>query len=294
VQSCLAQAYLIAGRLHDAIDAGERALNTFESLGNLWWAVRTISHLAPAAIALGEWDKGLNYCRRAIEHGATVNDIRLRVIGLWRMGATYIQQGDAERGVRCCDEALALGPLPYDAAMAKGPRGYGQIKAGPVDAGIADLSEAVAWLKNSRLLYTPQRFSLWLAEGHLHRGDRAAALSLIEDVIESSRTTGYVHFEGVARWLKGECLALEDPAAAEASVDAAIEILERIGARNDLARAAVTRAALRQAAGDPITAQQLIDEAEAIFHELGTLDEPVRVEAARAALRGGSPIGFLA
>jgi hypothetical protein len=73
-----------------------------------------------------------------------------------------------------------------------------------------------------------------------------------------------------------------------------MEILGRIGARNDLARAMVTRAALRQGAGDLITAQQLLDEAEAIFRELGTLDEPARVEAARAALRRGQPIGFLA
>jgi tetratricopeptide (TPR) repeat protein len=90
VNSCLAQAYLIAGRLREAIDAGERALARFESLGNLWWAVRTISHLSPAANALGEWHRSLSYCRRAIEHGTTLNDRRLKVIGLWRVGVTYI------------------------------------------------------------------------------------------------------------------------------------------------------------------------------------------------------------
>ena len=42
-------------------------------------------------------------------------------------------------------EALALGPLPFDGAMAKALRGYGEIKAGLVDAGIADLKEAVTW-----------------------------------------------------------------------------------------------------------------------------------------------------
>ena len=68
-ESCLAQVYLTAGRLREAIEAGERALASFEALGNLWWAVRTISHLSPAAIALGEWDRSLKYCRRAIEYG---------------------------------------------------------------------------------------------------------------------------------------------------------------------------------------------------------------------------------
>ena len=91
----------------------------------------------------------------------------------------------------------------------------------------------------------------------------------------------------------GECLATEAPASAEPYVETAMEILERIGARNDLARAMVTRAALRQAAGDLTTARGLLDQAHAIFHGLGTLDEPRRVEAARAALDRGAAIPLL-
>jgi uncharacterized protein YjbI with pentapeptide repeats len=87
-----------------------------------------------------------------------------------------------------------------------------------------------------------------------------------------------------------ECLAPEDPASAERHVMTAMQILGRIGARNELARAMMTRAALRQAAGDPITAQQQLDQAEAIFRELGTLGEPVLVEAARAALDSGAAV----
>ncbi|MBV9816507.1 MAG: hypothetical protein JO229_12235, partial [Alphaproteobacteria bacterium] len=48
-------------------------------------------------------------------------------------------------------------------------------------------------------------------------------------------------------------------------------------ARSELARAMVTRAALRQAAGDIAAPRLLLDEAAAIFQELGTLDEPTRV-----------------
>jgi hypothetical protein len=176
--------------------------------------------------------------------------------------------------------------------MAKAVRGYGKIKLGLVDSGIADLSEAVTWFANSRLRYTHARYSLLLVEGHLRRGDRAVARPLIESLIETSRTLGYLHFEGTACWLMGECLAPEAPAAAEPYIESAIGILERIGARNDLARAMVTHAALCQAAGDPAAARELLDRAHAIFRELGTLDEPARVEAARAALDRGTPIGL--
>ena len=102
-----------------------------------------------------------------------------------------------------------------------------------------------------------------------------------------------MQLEGVASWLLGECLASDAPASAERHVEKAIKILARIGARNDLARAMVTRAALRQAAGDTPGAHRLLDEAQAIFKTLGTLDEPARVEAARDALDRDAPIPLL-
>jgi tetratricopeptide (TPR) repeat protein len=243
-------------------------------------------------MALGEWEASFSYCRRALEYGAALEDLRIKVVGLWRMGATHVYQGDSKQGVQYCDEALALGALPFDAAMAKALRAYGKIKLGLVDSGIADLSEAVTWFQNSRLRYTHARYALLLAEGYLRRGDRVVARSLIESLIETSRTLGYLHFEGTACWLLGECLAPEDPAAAEPYIETAMGILERIGARNDLARAMVTRAALRQVAGDIAEARDLLDQADAIFQAIGTLDEPVRVAAARAALDRGGPIGL--
>jgi len=165
---------------------------------------------------------------------------------------------------------------------------------GELDAGIADLDEAVAWLANLRLRYTYALYGVWLAEGHLRRGDRSVAQDMIEDVLRTTRSTGYLQLEGVASWLMGECLASEASASAERHVEKAMAILARIGARNDLARAMVTRAALRQVAGDSLSAQRLLDEAQAIFKKLGTLDEPARVDAARAALARGTPIALLA
>ena len=291
-ESCLTQVYLFLGRLREAIETGERALASCEALGNLWWACRTIWQLQPTAMALGEWDRSLEYCRRALDYGEVLKDHRIKVVGLWRTGAVHVRRGDAERGVQYCNEALVLGALPFDAAMAKAVRGYGQIKMGELDAGIADLDEAVAWLANLRLRYTYALYGVWLAEGHLRRGDRSVARDMIEEVLRTTHSTGYRQLEGMACWLMGECLAAEAPTAAEPHVVKAMEILARIGARNDLARAMVTRAALRHAAGDTPAAHRLLDEAQAIFKTLGTLDEPARVEAARAALARGEPIGL--
>jgi tetratricopeptide (TPR) repeat protein len=105
-QCCLAQVYLFAGNLQGALEEGERALQFFESRQNIWWACRALYQLSPAANASGQWARGLEYCQRALAYGQEVNDLRLKTSGWWRTGATHIQRGDFESGLRCCAKAL--------------------------------------------------------------------------------------------------------------------------------------------------------------------------------------------
>jgi tetratricopeptide (TPR) repeat protein len=293
-ESCLAQVYLVAGRLREGLEAGERALAIFEARGNRWWAGRALWHLTAIANYLGDWEASLNYCRRGLEHGVALQDLRLKVVGWTRLGLAHIQQGDIERGLECCNEALALTPIARDAAWAGVVRGYGKIKAGRLDDGIAELGEALAWFESSHMRWTHVIGAVWLVEGYLRRGDRSGARPLIDYVLETSRTTGYLQYEGRACWLMAECIAADAPASAEGYIEAAMQIFEQVGARNDLAKAMVTRAAVRQSAGDLATARQLLDQARAIFETLRTRNEPARVREAIAALDRGSPIRLLA
>jgi class 3 adenylate cyclase/tetratricopeptide (TPR) repeat protein len=293
-QSCLAQVYQVASRFRDAIEAGERALLSFEARGNRWWAGRTLWHMSSAANALGDWNRSVNYCSRGLEHGIALDDLRLKAVGWTRMGAAHIQRGELERGLQCCDAALMLTPIPRDSAWARVVRGYGKIKAGRVDEGIKELSEALAWFESSNMRFTHVIGTVWLAEGHLHGGNLTGARPLVDYALSTSRTTGYVYWEGRTCWLMSECLAAEVPASAEDYAEAAMRILERVEAPADLAKAMVTRAALRQRAGDVASARQLLDQASAIFQALSCRDEPVRVNDALAALERGSPIHLLA
>ena len=129
--------------------------------------------------------------------------------------------------------------------------------------------------------------------GPLRRGDDGSARSLLQEILQTSRTTGYRLLEAQARSLTGDCLAAEAPQTAEEHVKAAMGIFESAGARNDLAKAMITRAALRQSAGDLATARQLLEQAQAIFETLGTRNEPARVTEAIGALDRGKPIRLL-
>lgn len=295
--SCLAQVYIVAGRLGDAIESGERALAFFEARADRWWAARTLWFLAVAANYLGDWPASVDYCRRGLDHGAALGSPLSKSVqpqGWARMGAAYIQQGNVERGLQCCEEALAFEPiLPRDAALVRAVHGYGQIKAGRFDAGIAELSRALAWLDRSAFRFTYLAFALWLAEGYLRFGDTTSARPFIQGILDASSANGYIYIEGRAHWLMGDCLAAEGVPGAEDHVEIAVQILNNVGARNDLTKALLTRAALRQRNDDTAAARRLLEEALISFRDLGTLDEPARVEAALSALEHGTPIPLL-
>ena len=283
-ESCLAQVYVFAGELRRGVEVGERALRTFEALGNRWWAGRTLSHLAPAANALGQWDRALGYCQRALAHGVAVDDLRLKVSALLRMGLTHIQQGEVAAGLRRCEEAQSLSPTPYDATAVRGVRACGLVKEGRFVEGIAELKAVLDWYARSNLRFTRAQFTLWLGEAYLRKGDRDLAKSVCEDVLAASRDVGYRHLEAVAHRLLGECMLAGDTTAAAQHLTYAVEALRLSGARNELAKALASQAALRQAQGDVPGARAALAEGLAIFEEIGTLDEPRRVREALAML----------
>ena len=282
-ECCLAHVLMAAGDLRGAIDAGERALMTLEARGNLWWASRALWALSPVANALGEWERGLAYCRRALEHGRAVNDLRLKVVGWWRTGSTHVQRGDFAAGLACLEEAQALSPIPFDLGMIRATRGFALVKKGDPGTGVVELVEAVSWFSQSNLQYTRSLFSLWLAEGQFCLERTDAARATLDEVVRTSRENGYRHLEGVAERLLAETTPPDDPAAS-AHLAAAVEILGAIDSRNELAKALVGQAACAGAAGDTQTAMALLHRAQQLFAELETVDGPPLVAALLAVL----------
>ncbi len=266
--------------------AGERALGTFERRDNVWWASRTLWHLSAIANGLGQWQRGLGYCHRALAHAATVADLRLRVSALLRTGSTFIQRGDADEGLGRCDEALALSPIPFDAAAARAIRGYGLIKLGRAAEGVAALDEALVWYERSHLRYTHAQFSLWLAEGVLRVGDAERARRILEEALALDRALGYRHLEGITLRLLGQALSRHDPAAAAAHLDGALDVLEEVGARNEVAKTLGAQGDLLASGGAGGAAPLLWARALGICEELGTVDEARRLRAALAAHGG--------
>jgi len=288
-ECCLTHVYVVAGKLREAVKTGERAVAYFESHGNVWWACRTLWGLSMACNAIGEWERSLSFCRRGFEYGQEVNDLRLKVVGLWRTGSTHIQRGDAEVGVRYCDEALALSPIPFDAATARALKGYGLAKMGRTAEGIAVLESVAAWLDQQRLPYTRCVIGLDLAESYLRNGDVSQAQTATQIALQTSRELGYRHLEGWAERILGECRSGED--GGEAHLARAASILEEAGARNEFAKTLVAQAEMQLRRENWSAARELAERALKIFEALRTLDGPERArrlmaEVARSRATG--------
>ncbi len=282
--SCLAQAYTVAGRLADALAAGERAGAFFEARGNIWWACRTLWIMSTTANAIGDWARSLECCRRALQYGQEVNDLRLKVVGWWRTGSTHIHRGDAQAGLKCCEEALALSPIPFDLAQVKSAHGHGLIKAGDPAAGVAELRESVAWFEKAGLRFPRSAFGLFLADGYLRQGEWAPARAEAETILAICREVGYRHIEGAAERLLGEALAADEPAAAARHLEAALAISEEVGSQAETAKTLLAQAALKRTAGDTAAARELLERALHISGALGTIDDAFKARSALAGL----------
>jgi tetratricopeptide (TPR) repeat protein len=267
---CLAHVSVLAGDLSKALRAGEAALPVFEAQSNAYWACRTLWGMSMAANALGSWSDSLAFCHRALDHGRSVNDNRLIIVGWMRTGSTLILQGRPVEGIACCERALALTPTPFDARMIRSIRAYGWIRSNEIERGTIELEEETRWFEGSNLKYTWSYFTLWLSEAYLLSGRKEHALSLAKAALATAEALSYRHLQGFAYRLKAEILAQSHEALT--SVDRAIEILRDVGARNDLAKAYLVKAGLEPGP----RGRELLFEALGHFEALGTLDEITR------------------
>jgi tetratricopeptide (TPR) repeat protein len=270
-QSCLAQIYLFAGDLERALATGEHALRGFEMRGDLWWACRTLAHLSPTANAIGAWERSLAYCHRGLAHAEALDDRRLKIAWLGRLGSALVQRGDPVAGLARCEEALAMSPGPFDRAVVETVRGCALGRMGAHAEAVAVLKETHHWFERSGLAYTQCQVAEWLGEALLRAGDRAHARTVLEPTRSACERLGYAHLAAVAGRLLAEATA--PSADTDDLIARSMAVFETIGARNEVARTRLARGFVLRDRGDVGSARVEIAAGLALFEQLGTWDE---------------------
>ena len=105
----------MTGDLRAAVEAGERGLAVFEAHHNDVVGVPDALRPQHGGQRARRVVARPRVRRRVVEYGREVDDLRLKVVGLWRSGSTHIQRGAVAEGLQCCEEALALSPIAFDA-----------------------------------------------------------------------------------------------------------------------------------------------------------------------------------
>ena len=104
------QVTMVAGRLHERSKPAS-GCSQFEARGNpLVGRSNAVALELGNSKYLGEWEASLDYCRRGLEHGIALEDVRLKAVGWYAHGnGAHCQQGDPrtrtamlQRGARAC------------------------------------------------------------------------------------------------------------------------------------------------------------------------------------------------
>jgi len=195
---CLGQVYAYAGRLHDAFEAGHRLCPFFEARVKRLVGMPHLWGLSLTAIPLRSLVAQSDVLpARARVRREKVNDRRLKAVASGGRADAH-SQGTWRSGCDCCDEALALSPVPYDAVMARDAHGYGLIKLGQDKAGTRRWGGRRMVSRSAGLRFTAAWFALWLADGYLLQG---SVVRFVRSPKRCSnhREAGYRYFEGIAR-----------------------------------------------------------------------------------------------
>ena len=108
------------------------------------------------------------------------------------------------RACSCCEDALALSPIAFDAVMTKATHGYGLIKRGDVAEGVAQLEAGRGVVPAVEPPRTPTHSPrCGFSRGSCVVGRHPEARALLEDVLATARDRGYRHVEGMATRLLG-------------------------------------------------------------------------------------------
>jgi tetratricopeptide (TPR) repeat protein len=226
----------------------EQAIASAEQYGD--WTPCSALHVVYAELCdfTGDVAAAVAHGRAAVERAEKTGNLALRVWAFGALGLADVLDGRRREALDTLGQALAIS---------------------------REHRAALAW--------EPQLLT-HLARAQLGLGDAPAARALAEEAIAMARLRGTRTFEIEAHLVLGRVLIHAGARREEvqASLDAALSLVEETGAKGYLPFIHLERAALARAAGDEDTRERELREAHRLFIEMGA---PIRAEQVARELR---------
>lgn len=269
------------GDYHGVLELTADALRLSRERGSLIGTIYTLTLQAGTALWRGDIAQAEAEAQMVVDELPVADPLAYAIALGWLIEAR-VERGRLPDARTALERSGMTGPLPdfgtVDYLLLA--RGLLAAAEGDLDTAVAEYEEVGrrsmrafrenpgAWAWRSRL-----------AEVHLRRGDRDAALPLLDAELDLARRVGTPRPLGVA--LRARAAAAE-PADAVALLDEAVAVLRDGDARVELARALIALGAARHAGGDADGARPPLTEGMDLAHRCGAT---VLVDEAMDALR---------
>lgn len=274
--------YWYQGEFKKAIPIIRKGIKILEKLGDHYWLARSYQPLGACYWQMGDWNNSINYMQKLLKKSEEVSDNNLMVLALWSASMPHIDKGEWDIAINYCERCLEMSPAPVFAAFAKTFLGIAYYKGGQLKKGIDCMEKAINESKSFGLSQQEVVCAVRLGEAYLSIGERDRALEIIKSALEVSNKSGFMHWKGMALRVLGEIYGVSEFHKARKYIEDSINILKKIGAKNELAKSYLSLGKLYKEKGERVKAKKCITQALNLFEKLGTLHEP---EKAREVLK---------
>ena len=186
------------------------------------------------------------------------------------MGAlTHATRGDWTVGIEACQRALELAPDPFETAFVLACLGKAYSEGGEVNRAVSTLEQAVRLADQVRSRQWCAYFRAWLGEAYLRDNQLDQAQDVLGQTLSVCTDLKFAVGIGWCHHLLGRVAqARGDPTDAQSHLDQAVQILQFIGAKFELARVYLARAELSYAQDDSRRVSACLREAYRLFEDL--------------------------
>lgn len=267
VHRALATECVYSGRpLDQAIAHGRQATSLLERTEDRFWLSQALFTLSYCCIFAGEFDLALEAAFRLEAFGDATGIRRAQANAAMLAGLSRATRGEGEAGIELCERALDVSPDDFETAFILACLGKACCEAGESGRAVAVLEHAVALADKVRSLQFCAWFRTMLGEAYLLNGDIERAADVVGAALDVSAQSQFMIGVGLSKQIVGR-IARARGAHAEAKrhLNKALQVLDSVGARFELARTRLELAALAHAEGNRVDGTAYLEEARALF-----------------------------
>lgn len=220
------------GRYREARSSLERALRLSEEIGFVYGQAMASSNLAQLNAIEGSFEQAIEWCERSLAISRSMGSLVGEAVALNNLGHVLLAAGNPAGAVERLESVLALAR------------------------------------RGTAIWFLPETLRL-LAEARLALGQASAARDLASEALRQARQRGLPEMAGAAERVLGDAAARLGEPDAVAHLRRAVEVLEPLGERLELARALRSLGRLLIERGRAGEGAGLLERASLLFGEVG-------------------------